>query len=364
MKTKTHAIAGVVGFLTIVAFWTSTVTTELLGSHAAITTVKNGILWGMIVLIPAMAIAGGSGMSLGQGRSDAGVLRKKKRMPFIAMNGLLVLVPSAFFLASKANAGTFDGTFYTVQAIELIAGAINLTLMGLNIRDGLRLTGRLAGPAMATAGDVASIELRENGPAVVAGLTSLIGADDAVIPTKPKMALCRCGTSKNKPFCDGSHSTVDFSDEKSPDRTPDETLTYAGRDITVHYNRLLCSKAYECGRRLESVFDTTRDPWIDPGKGSVNEIVDVVRACPSGALSYNLPAQSVRHEILQGSTIALEKNGPYRVRHVALKNVEWCADACSEKYSLCRCGASKNKPFCDGSHVAAGFADKAKVDVA
>lgn len=145
MKTRIHAIAGVVGFLTIATFWSATLVTELLGSPAAITTVKNNILWGMALLIPAMAIAGGSGMSLGQGRSGGRVLVKKKRMPFIAMNGLLVLVPSAFFLASKASAGEFDGAFYAVQVIELVAGAANLILMGLNVRDGLRLAGRIAG---------------------------------------------------------------------------------------------------------------------------------------------------------------------------------------------------------------------------
>ncbi len=94
------------------------------------------------------------------------------------------------------------------------------------------------------------------------------------------MVLCRCGASKNKPYCDGAHSSSGFSDEKSLDRTADEILTYDGREITVHYNRLLCSKAYECGHRLERVFDTTRDPWVDPDQGTVEEIVDVVRACP------------------------------------------------------------------------------------
>ena len=151
MKTKIHAIAGVVGFLTIATFWSSTLLTELLGSPAAIASVKSAILWGMALLIPAMAIAGGSGMSLGKGRKGARVLTKKKRMPFIAMNGLLVLVPSAFFLASKANAGAFDATFYTIQGIELVAGAVNLTLMGLNIRDGLRLTGKISPPGRKTA---------------------------------------------------------------------------------------------------------------------------------------------------------------------------------------------------------------------
>ena len=63
-------------------------------------------------------------------------------MPVIALNGLLVLLPSAFYLNAKAQAGEFDALFYGVQALELLAGAINLTLMGLNLRDGLRLAGR------------------------------------------------------------------------------------------------------------------------------------------------------------------------------------------------------------------------------
>ena len=142
MKARTHAVAGVIGFLTIAAFWTSTVTTELLGSEAAIASVKRAILWGTIVLIPAMAIAGGTGMSLSKTRTGRIVATKKKRMPFIALNGLMILVPAAFFLASKASVGEFDFYFYAVQILELAAGATNLSLMGLNIRDGIRLSGR------------------------------------------------------------------------------------------------------------------------------------------------------------------------------------------------------------------------------
>lgn len=145
MKTRMHAIAGVVGFLTIATFWTSTIVSEAFGTHSQIVMVKNAVLWGMIVLIPAMAMAGGSGMSLGRGRSEADVIKKKKRMPLIAGNGLLILLPSAIFLATKANASTFDTAFFAIQGVELIAGAFNLTMMGLNIRDGLRL--RTQGPA-------------------------------------------------------------------------------------------------------------------------------------------------------------------------------------------------------------------------
>lgn len=142
MKRRIHGIAGVTGFIVIAIFWTSTVVSELFGSEAAIATVKTNILWGMLILIPALAVAGGSGMSLGRIRKGMLAARKKKRMPFIAMNGLLILVPSAVFLASRANQGVYDGWFYGIQAIELIAGAINLCLMGFNIRDGFRMSGR------------------------------------------------------------------------------------------------------------------------------------------------------------------------------------------------------------------------------
>ncbi|MDF1486565.1 hypothetical protein PY257_15490, partial [Ramlibacter sp. H39-3-26] len=57
-----------------------------------------------------------------------------------------ILIPSALYLASKARAGEFDSVFYAVQALELVAGAVNITLLGLNMRDGLRMKGRLRRP--------------------------------------------------------------------------------------------------------------------------------------------------------------------------------------------------------------------------
>ncbi len=143
MKKRIHAVAGGIGFLMILTFWTSTAISELFGSHETIAAVKAWILTGMFVLIPAMVIVGGSGMAMGRKRKDAPARAKKKRMPIIAMNGLLILLPAAWFLAGKADAGEFDTTFYIIQTIELIAGAANLTMMGLNIRDGLKMTGRI-----------------------------------------------------------------------------------------------------------------------------------------------------------------------------------------------------------------------------
>ncbi len=150
MKAWIHAAAGAIALLTVSAFWLSTAMVEMFRDAAAITTVKSGVLAGMAVLIPAMIVAGASGFSLGKGWKSPVVARKKQRMRIIAANGLLVLVPSAFLLSNLADAGRFDSLFKIVQAVELVAGALNITLLSLNMRDGLSLRRkpvRLAAPA-------------------------------------------------------------------------------------------------------------------------------------------------------------------------------------------------------------------------
>ncbi len=142
MKSKLHAIVGTLALACIGTFWMSTLVSELFLSEASVQAVKNGVLAAMWLLIPAMAATGASGFALSRGRSGRLVAVKKRRMKVIAANGILVLVPSAFSLASMANAGRFDMVFYAVQGLELVAGAVNFVLLALNMRDGLRLTGR------------------------------------------------------------------------------------------------------------------------------------------------------------------------------------------------------------------------------
>ncbi len=143
MKQRIHALAGTLAFFTIAVFWISTAVSELFGSPSDIAAVKQSILWGLLILVPALIATGGTGTSLAYRRAGPKLDRKKRRMPVIAANGLMILVPSAFFLAYKAGLGEFDTWFYAVQALELGAGAINLTLMALNIRDGMLLSGRI-----------------------------------------------------------------------------------------------------------------------------------------------------------------------------------------------------------------------------
>jgi hypothetical protein len=138
-----HPLAGALAILTIATFWLSTAFSELFASEATVTAVKTAIPWGFLLLVPALAAAGGSGFALAKGQRTGLIGAKVRRMPLIAANGILVLIPAAFFLASKARGAEFDTSFYAVQALELIAGAANITLLGLNMRDGLRMKGRL-----------------------------------------------------------------------------------------------------------------------------------------------------------------------------------------------------------------------------
>lgn len=137
-----HAASSTLAFLTVLTFLTATVVVEIGGNPAAIALVKRAIVYGLAVLIPAMAVAGGTGSMLA-GRSTAPLIRaKQRRMRIIGLNGLLVLVPCAVALHLLAQTGSFGVAFYAVQSLELVAGPVNLVLMGLNMRSGLRLSGR------------------------------------------------------------------------------------------------------------------------------------------------------------------------------------------------------------------------------
>jgi hypothetical protein len=143
MSKMIHPVAGTLAILVIATFWVSTALSELFAPQAVVVAVKTAIPWGFLLLIPALAAAGGSGFAVAKGRRAGLVGAKIKRMPLIAANGVLVLIPSALFLAAKVKAAEFDASFYAVQALELAAGAANIALLGLNMRDGFKMRGRL-----------------------------------------------------------------------------------------------------------------------------------------------------------------------------------------------------------------------------
>lgn len=134
-----HCLAGTLAFLLIATFFTSSVIVDLFGDGVQIAVVKQFILYGVGLLIPAMMATGISAAKLYPGKAKGVLATKQLRMKFAAANGLFILLPAAVVLAQWSAAGQFDTWFWRLQGLELIAGAINATMLGLNIRDGVRL---------------------------------------------------------------------------------------------------------------------------------------------------------------------------------------------------------------------------------
>jgi CDGSH-type Zn-finger protein len=202
---------------------------------------------------------------------------------------------------------------------------------------------------------MASIEIRPDGPLAVSGPFELKNADGKpVVHAEVTAKLCRCGGSQNKPFCDGTHKRNGFSGVRESDRAKDKVKAYAGPGITIHDNRSVCIHAAECTKGLATVFKYGERPWIDPAGAQPQQSIETIRRCPSGALSYSMDGLPAKPEQWP-ATIAVMKDGPYAVLGVDLPGVAFAQGVPRERYTLCRCGASKNKPFCDATHLEIGF---------
>ena len=201
------------------------------------------------------------------------------------------------------------------------------------------------------------IKLERNGPLIVEGLRTFVNSRGEPIRVRSSMRLCRCGNSSNKPFCDSTHERVGWTDERRDDRVPDRLDRYPAPDVTILDNRGICSHAGYCTAGLPAVWRSGVEPWIDAEAAPADDIVRTIRRCPSGALSYERDG-TVETAYATSAEVQVSHNGPYRVRgSVALEGVERAEGASREHYTLCRCGHSRNKPFCDGSHWYAGFRD-------
>ena len=201
----------------------------------------------------------------------------------------------------------------------------------------------------------ATIQCRPNGPYLVKEVAELRDARGEPIAHEAVFALCRCGGSASKPFCDSTHKTNGFSGARIADGSKDKVRDHAAPGITIHDNRSICAHAGYCTDGAPAVFKYGEKPWIDPAGAPSAAIVETIRRCPSGALSYTVDGAA--GPVNGGpATITVTADGPYAVSgDCELVDAHWAQGAPEDRYTLCRCGASKNKPFCDGSHFDAGF---------
>ena len=220
------------------------------------------------------------------------------------------------------------------------------------------------------------IVVSENGPYLVYG--GLPIALQTIVPNDQKMswdwlegrafesadevALCRCGQSGHKPFCDGSHERVHFNGRETASREPYEKLaeTISGPAMNLSDEENLCAFARFCdpAGKIWNLIGRTDDP-------KVRELVIREAAhCPSGRLVVRDVGSGATHEPALPPSVgvvedpALRVSGPLWVRGgVPVESPDGRRYEVRNRMTLCRCGASQNKPFCDGSHASIKFRD-------
>jgi CDGSH-type Zn-finger protein/truncated hemoglobin YjbI len=206
-----------------------------------------------------------------------------------------------------------------------------------------------------------------NGPYLVTNIAAVRTPLGEKLTLPPQLALCRCGVSAMKPFCDGTHATSGFTDDKDPKRVPDQRDTYPGEQVTIFDNRGICQHSGLCTDRLATAFRTAADPFVAPSGARMDELIRAVRDCPSGALSLAIDNAEARDLVdwhgTREQAIEITRDGPYRVTgaiplaDASGADVPRAAGSSREHYALCRCGHSQNKPFCSGMHWYVEFRD-------
>jgi len=168
-------------------------------------------------------------------------------------------------------------------------------------------------------------------------------------------SLCRCGGSSNKPFCDGTHKQVGFDGTETADRAPTAARRdkYAGPEIVMTDDNSLCSHAGFCVREHAKAWDMVEHANDEETRAS---LVAMIERCPTGRLEYYMPPDESPIERALEQEIGIVENGPLWVRGgIPVESADGEPYEVRNRVALCRCGASKNKPLCDGSHTDVHF---------
>lgn len=136
-----HKLSAITVVLTLTSFWVALIVSDFFLDNEALAVVRKGIVFGLIILIPAMILAKVSGGKLAANHTGNPELieAKKKRAKWMAINGALIMVPAAFYLYHKSSIGEIDDMFRVVQAIELLVGSIQYYFVISNVKGGIAL---------------------------------------------------------------------------------------------------------------------------------------------------------------------------------------------------------------------------------
>lgn len=138
---------------------------------------------------------------------------------------------------------------------------------------------------------------------------------------------------------------------------------YQGKAQTVTWDRRLCIHVGECGRAKGDLFVAGRDPWCDPDFAQQDDVADVVARCPTGALAVrNHDGSQQTEPAPDDNEVHVANDGPLYVSgDLVVDGASADMHSVSRRAALCRCGESKNKPFCDNSHRDVDFQDAGAV---
>ncbi len=145
----------------------------------------------------------------------------------------------------------------------------------------------------------------------------------------------------------------------------EKVIRYTNGEITVYWRPEKCIHSANCIIGNPRVFNTQKRPWINMSDANSDEVIETVNSCPSRALLYmkneGKPAPDKVTEVpaLEGAKIRILRNGPALIsgNFIIRDSTNQQIEIEKEIAAICRCGASKKKPFCDGNHTHIGFKD-------
>ena len=169
--------------------------------------------------------------------------------------------------------------------------------------------------------------------------------------------LCRCGQSGNKPFCDGSHTKVEFDGTEAADTGPisDRRKSFRSPKITIEDDHSLCMHSGFCGTRLTNIWKMRKE---SNDSQVLAQIIGMIERCPSGTLAYTLEPEGEIIEPDLATEVAVIPDGPLWITGgIPVERSDGQPLETRNRVTLCRCGASAKKPLCDGTHKDIGFSD-------